>query len=169
MCLNSKIITDLQLYFHKIFEVKSLRFYNKLLNRLLCNKKGKVVAYGKAYIVNPQNIVINGEISINHGAYINAYNPIYFGDDVTVSAGASIVSTGLDLEKFSNGEKSHIDNDGIHIGNHVWIGCNASIIGNVKITGEFVVIGAGAVVNKDIKESYTVWAGVPAKMIKRLF
>lgn len=168
MCLNSKIITDLQLYFHKKIEVKSLRFYNKLLNRLLCNNKGKVVAYGKAYIVNPQNIVINGEMSINHGVYINAYNPIYFGDDVTVSAGASIVSTGLDLEKFSNGEKSHIDNDGIHIGNHVWIGCNASIIGNVKITGEYVVIGAGAVVNKDIKESYSVWAGVPAKLIKRL-
>lgn len=161
-------MTDLQLLIYKKYKAKSLRFYNRLLNRLLCKNKGKVIAYGKAFIINPQNIVINGEMSINHGAYINAYNPIYFGDDVTVSAGASIVSTGLDLEKFSNGEKSHIVNEGIFIGNHVWIGCNASIIGNVKITGEFVVIGAGAVVNKDIKESYSVWAGVPAKMIKRL-
>lgn len=40
--------------------------------------------------------------------------------------------------------------------------------GGVKSICDNVIIAAGAVVTKDITESYTVWAGVNAKIIKRL-
>lgn len=43
--------------------------------------------------------------------------------------------------------------------------CN--YIGGVKITGEYVIIGAGAVVRSDITESYCLYGGVPAKLIKK--
>lgn len=51
------------------------------------------------------------------------------------------------------------------IGNDVWIGCNAVICRGVHI-GDGAVIGAGAVVTKDV-EPYTIVGGVPAKLIKR--
>ena len=49
------------------------------------------------------------------------------------------------------------------IGNQVMICAGAKIIGNVKI-GNTVVIGANAVVNKDIPD-YTMVGGVPAKIL----
>lgn len=53
------------------------------------------------------------------------------------------------------------------IGNDVWIGNNVLIKSNVKI-GDGVVIGMGSIVTKDIP-SYEIWAGNPAKYIKRRF
>jgi len=51
------------------------------------------------------------------------------------------------------------------IGNDVWIGCNAVICRGVRI-GDGAVIGAGAVVTRDV-EPYTIVGGVPAMVIKR--
>lgn len=53
------------------------------------------------------------------------------------------------------------------IGNDVWIGCNSVIISGVKI-GDGAVIGAGAVVTKDV-EPYSIVGGVPAKLIRYRF
>lgn len=55
----------------------------------------------------------------------------------------------------------------IIIGNDVWIGMNATIMGGVKI-GNGAVIGAGAVVAKDVPP-YAVVVGNPAKVIKYRF
>ena len=53
------------------------------------------------------------------------------------------------------------------IGNDVWIGCGAIILSGVNI-GDGAVIGAGAIVTKDV-EPYTIVAGVPAKAIRKRF
>ena len=50
------------------------------------------------------------------------------------------------------------------IGNNVFIGCGAKIIGNIKI-GDNVLIGSNCVVTKDVPDGYTV-VGNPAKMFK---
>lgn len=53
------------------------------------------------------------------------------------------------------------------IGNDVWIGANALIKSGVSIsTG--AVIGMGSVVTRNVG-AYEVWAGVPAKFIKKRF
>lgn len=54
----------------------------------------------------------------------------------------------------------------IEIENDVWIGAGAIILPNIKI-GEGAVVGAGAVVTKDV-QPYTVVAGVPARVINKL-
>lgn len=54
----------------------------------------------------------------------------------------------------------------IQIKNGVWIGRDALILKGVTI-GEYAVVGAGAVVTKDV-EPWTVVAGNPAKIVKRL-
>jgi acetyltransferase-like isoleucine patch superfamily enzyme len=53
------------------------------------------------------------------------------------------------------------------IGNDVWIGKNAIILGGLTI-GNGVVIAAGSVVTKDVKD-YQIIAGIPAKVIKPRF
>jgi virginiamycin A acetyltransferase len=54
------------------------------------------------------------------------------------------------------------------IGNDVWIGQNAIILPQVRSIGDGAIIGAGAVVTKDVAE-YAVVAGNPARLIKHRF
>ena len=53
----------------------------------------------------------------------------------------------------------------IEVGDNCYFGVGCTILGPVKI-GNNVVVGAGAVVTKDIPDNCTV-AGVPAKIIKK--
>ncbi len=54
------------------------------------------------------------------------------------------------------------------IGNDVWIGRNAIILPSVEHIGDGAVIGAGAVVTKDVPD-FAVMGGNPAKIIKYRF
>jgi acetyltransferase-like isoleucine patch superfamily enzyme len=63
-------------------------------------------------------------------------------------------------EQGSGVDKSIVINEG------AWIGGNVTILPGV-IIGEHAVVGAGSVVNKDVPE-YTLFAGVPAKLIKKI-
>lgn len=53
------------------------------------------------------------------------------------------------------------------IGNDVWIGAQAIILGGISI-GDGAVIAANSVVTKDV-EPYSIMAGSPAKLIKKRF
>ena len=53
------------------------------------------------------------------------------------------------------------------IGNDVWIGSHAIIMGGISI-GDGAVIASGAVVTRDV-EPYSIVGGVPAKLIKMRF
>ena len=55
----------------------------------------------------------------------------------------------------------------VKVGNDVWIGVRAMIMGGVTI-GDGAVIGAGSIVTKDIPP-YAVAVGVPAKVIRYRF
>jgi len=71
---------------------------------------------------------------------------------------------------FSNSinENTSVEGD-IIIGNDVWIGSDVKILSNVVI-GNGAVIGANSLVKKgSVIPDYTIWAGVPAKQIKKRF
>lgn len=55
----------------------------------------------------------------------------------------------------------------VKVGNDVWIGLRALVMGGVTI-GDGAVIGAGAIVTKDVPP-YAVVAGVPARVIRYRF
>ena len=55
----------------------------------------------------------------------------------------------------------------IYIGNDVWIGARTMILGGVRV-GNGAVIGAGAVVTKDVPP-FAVVGGVPARIIRYRF
>jgi len=54
------------------------------------------------------------------------------------------------------------------IGNDVWVGCNAIILPSVNKIGDGAIIGAGAVVTKNVPD-FAIVAGNPAKLIKYRF
>lgn len=56
----------------------------------------------------------------------------------------------------------------LEIGNDVWIGANAVVLPEVNRIGDGAVIGAGAVVNRDVPP-YAVVLGNPARLVKYRF
>ena len=59
------------------------------------------------------------------------------------------------------------DSATVHIGSDVWIGSRSIIMGGVRI-GHGAVIGAGAVVTKDVPD-YAIVGGVPARLLRSRF
>lgn len=90
-------------------------------------------------------------LSIAHLGCIYVHNSVRAGKNCRIHETVTIGAT--------NGE-----NQAAIIGDNVFIGSGAKIIGNIKIADN-VAIGAGAVVVKDINEPSTTWGGVPAKKI----
>ena len=61
-----------------------------------------------------------------------------------------------------------ISRNSLTIGNDVWLGHNAIILSSVRSIGDGAVIGAGAVVTKDVPD-FAVVVGNPGKVIKYRF
>jgi virginiamycin A acetyltransferase len=61
-----------------------------------------------------------------------------------------------------------VERNPLEIGNDVWIGANAVILPEVNRIGDGAVIGAGAVVSRDIPP-YAVVLGNPARVVKYRF
>ena len=68
---------------------------------------------------------------------------------------------------FFEGEIEAISNGDIIIDDDVWIGYGAKILSGIHI-GQGAIIGAGAVVTKDVPP-YAIVGGVPAKLIRYRF
>jgi acetyltransferase-like isoleucine patch superfamily enzyme len=64
-------------------------------------------------------------------------------------------------------ENKIIEVQHVTVGNDVWIGHRALLLGGVTV-GDGAIIGAGAVVTKDV-EPYSIVAGVPARTIRKRF
>lgn len=73
------------------------------------------------------------------------------------------------LKKLGDYQRSHefLGKTRISIGNDVWIGSRVMILRGVHI-GDGAIVGAGAVVTKDV-EPYTIVGGVPARLLRKRF
>lgn len=109
---------------------------------------------------------IDGSISIDDGAALNSFVQLYghggivVGKYTQIGPNTVITTTGHDYRS-SDLETAYSP---IVIGERVWIGANCTILGGVTI-GDQAVIGAGAVVTKDIPP-FSVAVGVPAKVVR---
>lgn len=110
-------------------------------------------------------IDIGAHSSIGVKCYIGAVNDIKIGDHALI-AGQCYIGGGR-YPLTNNGipmkEQGSYTDGPIVIGNDVWIGAGVKILDNITI-GEGAVVGAGAVVTKDV-EPYAIVAGIPAKKI----
>lgn len=119
---------------------------------------------------NDETMIKIGD-NCNIGAFnhITATNKIIIGDNfltgkwVTISDNnhGSTSLAGLLLPPI---ERTVVSKGSVIIGNNVWIGDKATVLGGVKI-GDGAVIAANTVVTKDVP-AFSVCAGNPGKIIK---
>lgn len=157
-----------------------LYYISRILNRRLVSIKDSCI-HKKASIGNGAQIVecLIGKytyiynstvINTNIGSFCSiASNCIIGGGNHPVNwlSTSPVFYKGKNVlrKNFSNNE--FIEYKKTFIGNDVWIGSRCLIKGGVKI-GNGVIIGMGSVVTKDIP-SYEIWAGNPAKFIRKRF
>ena len=99
-------------------------------------------------------------VFINHSAILSASGGIEFGDGSMAAPGLRIATINHDMN-----ERHAIYTYGkVTVKKNAWIGMNVTICPGVTI-GEYAVVGAGAVVTKDVPD-YAVVGGVPAKVIR---
>jgi acetyltransferase-like isoleucine patch superfamily enzyme len=99
---------------------------------------------------------------INHGAAIQAFESVMIGDNVRIAEFVMI----SDTEYHEVSEGVGVRTRPIDIGANVWIGRRALIMPGVRI-GNHAVIGAGAVVTRDVPPKRIV-GGVPAHVIGKV-
>jgi serine O-acetyltransferase len=115
--------------------------------------------------------IIRGLIFLLYNSYIPYTCEIgegttfgYKGMGVVVHTNAVIGKNCIIAQQVTVGGRSKQKNVP-RIGDNVYIGCGAKVLGDITI-GDEVVIGAGAVVINSVESGCAV-AGVPAKVIKR--
>ena len=119
------------------------------------------------YAIGNGFIKIGDRVSINSNVILGGAEDgeIIIGSDVLIGPNVVIrASNHKYLQKDIPIKQQGHTGGKIIIGDDVWIGANVVILPNVTIGGG-AVIGAGAVVNRDIP-SHSLAAGVPAKIIK---
>lgn len=108
-------------------------------------------------------------ISIGSGSGLgincSVHGPLKIGDNVMMGPNVTILTNTHNIEKPDipmNQQGMRVAE--VVIGNDVWIGMRVIIMPGIKI-GDGAVIGAGAVVTKDVP-AFAIVGGVPAKVIK---
>lgn len=106
-------------------------------------------------------IQIPFETSIGPGLYVGHTGFLVVNEDAVIGDNCNI-GVGVVI-----GQAGRKENSGSpQIGNFVYIASGAKVIGKIKV-GDYVTIGANAVVTKDVPEKATV-AGIPAKIVNYL-
>ncbi|MBO4251210.1 MAG: CatB-related O-acetyltransferase [Clostridia bacterium] len=128
------------------------RFYN-----------GKIDKYsyvGRNCLI--QNTSIGKYVSISDNCNIGM--PAHPIDHVSTSpvflSGKNLLRKNFAEHKFDAYQKTEIGND-------IWIGSNVLIKAGITV-GDGAIIGAGAIVTHDVPP-YEIWAGNPARFIKKRF
>jgi len=125
---------------------------------------GEKTVIQSGFRFSPKNKVIIGkECQINENVYIQSAtigNYVLIAPNVAILASSHIFADKT-IPIVHQGE---ISINPVFIGNDVWIGRNAIILPGIQI-GKGAIIGAGAVITKNIPENAIV-GGVPARVIK---
>jgi len=112
-------------------------------------------------IWQPWNLTMGAYACLSEDVDCYTVAPIVIGDQTTISQGVKLCTAGHDISS----KIMELTYKPVTIGANAWVAGWSIILPGVTI-GEGAVVGAGAVVTKDV-ESWTVVGGNPAKFIKR--
>ena len=133
-----------------------------LLYRTLGMKIGKKCYISRGLdLYSPKNLILEDYVCLGQSNIIQSFTKVKIGKYVQTARDVSIIAGTHDEHDFSSGKKDMT----IEIGAGCWIGTRVTILAGVKI-GKGCIIGAGAVVNKDIPD-FSIAAGVPCKVIRK--
>lgn len=135
---------------------------------------GKGFSVGSFSIIEVTKNKVNTKSKISIGentgfsefSYINGSGGLEIGDNVISGQYLSIHPENHNIKPEVLYRHSGVTNQGIKIGNNVWIGSKVTILDGSEI-GDNCVIAAGAVV-KGIFKNNVLIGGVPAKILKEI-
>lgn len=123
--------------------------------------------YTQIFAHDSGSIQIGDNFGINYNSQLGAsFGKIVIGNNCAIAGNCVLRASNhnFDNPDIPFNKQGHIYGE-IILEDDVWIASNCVITANTKI-GKSSVIGAGAVVTKDV-ESYSIMGGVPAKLIKK--
>lgn len=109
-------------------------------------------------------LIIGDNVHINQATRLSSNLAIEIGDDTLIAPYCNVLDHNHMYDLKTPVSSKLFDNAGIIIGKGVWLGVRVQVNKGVTI-GNFSVVGANAVVTKDIPEA-TVFGGIPAKKLK---
>lgn len=129
---------------------------------------GDGVFLGRNSIISCKNgdIILGKSVNIGFNSEVFSGSRVTIGDNVLIAAYCYVI--GGDHDSDDNGvsvAEQGQTSRGISIGAGSWLGAGVKVLDGVKI-GRDTILGAGAVVNRDVPDS-VVSAGVPAKVIRK--
>lgn len=144
------------------------RYSNLWYSKLGMNiDKRARVSGGVKVIGKYSNITLRKNAEITMNCFLLAKDKIIIGENSTLAYQTTILTSANPNSPYSKLVKVYPKiTASVIIGNNSWIGARALILPGVRI-GNFCVVAAGAVVTKDVLD-YSVVAGVPARVIKKL-
>lgn len=137
-------------------------FFRRLCGKLILSKCGKKVNIEKNADFSHKSTIGN-----NSGIGINAkLGIVHIGNNVMMAPECVIITSNhkfdrLDIPMCEQGAEP---DKPVYIEDDVWIGYRVTILPGVKI-GKGAIVGAGAIVTKDVPENAIV-GGNPARVIK---
>lgn len=140
---------------------------------LLADKTAEEITIGPGCAVLQGALLhcYGGKISLGTNVTVNPYCVLYghggltIGDNVLVATGCVMISANHNIDDAQTSIRSQgLRCEGIEIEDDVWLGARVVVLDGVTI-GRGAVIGAGAVVTKDIPAG-AVALGVPAKVVR---
>lgn len=144
--------------------LKIRRIVHYLLHANIYNKK--VILLGVPKILYGKKIEFGNKVRLNENVFLHAVNGITIGDNTTLSYGSMVITESYDLTS----EKKYLERkhrgESISIGKNVWICAGAIILPGVTIADN-IIVAAGSVVTKDLTIEKGVYAGNPAKFVKK--
>ena len=108
----------------------------------------------------PWNLEIGDFVGVGDGVNLYCMDHIKIGDFAVISQGAHLCCGSHDF----NRANFQLITAPIVIGNRVWVCADTFICMGVTVP-EGVVLGARSVITKTIKETWSIWAGMPARKI----
>ncbi|MCD0490045.1 sugar O-acetyltransferase [Pedobacter sp. MC2016-14] len=136
----------------------------EILMKLLPNAHSSIYIEPPFHCDYGYNMICGENVYFNVNCVVLDVMPVTIGNNVFCAPGVQIYTATHPLEALARREKENAKP--IHIGDDCWIGGNAIICPGVTI-GNRCVIGAGAVVTKDIPDD-SLAVGNPAVVIRKL-
>ncbi|MBU0546270.1 acyltransferase [Patescibacteria group bacterium] len=162
--MESLIRKILNYFFYRFFNFKK-RIFTLLYRFSFADFGSNSVINDRIELRCPKNIFIGKKTVINYGCLLNAWGAkIRIGSFVHLSPEVMVNTGGLNLDDdFIRRRPLYKD---VIIEDGVWLASRVVVNPGVRI-GEGSVVGAGAVVTRDIPK-YSFCAGVPARVIRSL-
>lgn len=104
---------------------------------------------------------------VSHNVLLDYTGHLSIGNEVWILEGTHILTHSHDIQQLRRTGINPTEQTSLEIGDRAYIGSNVTILPSCHRIGENAIIGAGAVVTKDVPDN-TMVAGVPAQVIKKM-